>query len=1068
MTCGSCGTGLRDHAKFCDECGAAVAVPGGAAKYKQVTVLFADVVRSMGIAAAVDIERLREIMTELMERSATVIHRYGGTVEYTGDGVMAIFGAPIALEDHAFRGCLAALAIQEDEQRLAGEVQRRDGLALRLRIGLNSGQVIADEIDSGRLGYSATGEAIGFAQRMESAAPPGGVMLSESTARLVENAVTLGEPEYVRIKGRDDPVLARRLIGIGLPGGRGRRAEVGMVGRRSEMSTLATMVDRTVAGHGEVANVVGPAGIGKSRMARETAALAAARGLQVWWVFCESHARDIPFHTVRRLLRVVNGIEGLDARAARARLREHLPNADPVDLHLLDDLLEIAAQDRPVPQIDPDARRRRLIALLGSMSLNRTTSALVVIEDAHWIDPVSESMLADLLGVVTRAPSMALITSRTEHQGALTKLRDSQSIVLAPLDDSDTAALLDELLGSDPSIRAVAEVIAVRAAGNPFFAEEMVRELAERGLLTGDPGSYVCLADVAELTVPATVQAVIAARIDRLGASAKQTLNVASVIGHRFGVDLFAALGITPVVDELISAELIDRVQFSPIDTYIFRHPLIRAVAYESQLRSDRAETHRRLAVAMRASEPPLEEENAALIAGHLQAAGRAVEAYSWHMRAGVWSTARDLAAARLSWDRAQLIADGLPEDMPERPAMRIAPRTMLCATDYQGGAVDEAHGRFAELRGLCDAVGDKVSLAIGMTGPLTELVYGGHIRAGSRLATEQMELLESIGDPDLTMPLSFLAFAAWFENGEIDEIARWSQIVIDLAGGDPQSGAGFGVGSPLAIALTWRGFARYWLGRAGWRHDLHDAVAMARRSSSPAGQYAATLAAALTWSYAFAIQNGVLRADDDKVRALGDGVLIAESSGNDVALSLAEYGLGIALLSRDTATDRDRGLMTMTKVRDTWMNKNVALQDVPIAELWIAREVARRDGHAASIPVMRRVVDELHEEDRLGYCVWATGVLVGSLLVRGRDHDLAEAQAAVERLGAVRAEQESAIRAVSLVRLRALLARARGDLAGFRELVGRYRVLSESYGFDGHCDWAQAMGENHGQTPTR
>jgi class 3 adenylate cyclase len=202
VACGSCGTDLRDNARFCDTCGSQL-VSVDTAKYKQVTVLFADVVRSMDIAAALDIERLREIMTEVVERSAVAVARYGGTVEYHGDGVMALFGAPVALEDHAFRGCLAALAIQEEANRLAGEVARRDGVALRLRVGLNSGRVIAGEIGSGSLGYAATGEPVGFAQRMESVAPPGGVMLSESTARLVEHLAVLAEPEWVHIKGAD-------------------------------------------------------------------------------------------------------------------------------------------------------------------------------------------------------------------------------------------------------------------------------------------------------------------------------------------------------------------------------------------------------------------------------------------------------------------------------------------------------------------------------------------------------------------------------------------------------------------------------------------------------------------------------------------------------------------------------------------------------------------------------------------------------------------------------------------------------------------------------------------------
>ena len=217
--------------------------------------------------------------------------------------------------------------------------------------------------------------------------------------------------------------------------------------------------------------------------------------------------------------------------------------------------------------------------------------------------------------------------------------------------------------------------------------------------------------------MPATVQAAIEARIDRLSTPARRTLTAASVIGARFDADLLAKLEIDAVFDELISAELIDQVRFTPTAEYAFRHPLIRAVAYESQLKSDRAQWHRRLAAAIQEREPAAAEENAALIAEHLESAGELHAAYGWHMRAGAWSTNRDLDAARLSWERARRIADALPDDDPDQLSMRIAPRTMLCATDYQDRAVQESRGRFAELRELCSAAGDKVSLAIGMTG---------------------------------------------------------------------------------------------------------------------------------------------------------------------------------------------------------------------------------------------------------------------------------------------------------------------------------------------------------------
>jgi class 3 adenylate cyclase len=269
VACGTCGTELRDGDKFCHECGAPIIVSHKPAEYKQVTVLFADVVHSMDIAAAVGAERLREIMAELADRCAAVVERYGGTVDkFTGDGVMAVFGAPVALEDHATRACLAALGVQEEAKRLAVDVQERDGVDLQLRVGLNSGQVIAGEIGSGPFGYTAVGEQVGLAQRMESVAPPGGVMLNKSTARLVEGAVVLGDSELVHIKGADEPVCARRLFGVSERHRTVARAESNLVGRRWEMSAVEGLLDRAIEGHGTVVGVVGSPGIGKSRVVR--------------------------------------------------------------------------------------------------------------------------------------------------------------------------------------------------------------------------------------------------------------------------------------------------------------------------------------------------------------------------------------------------------------------------------------------------------------------------------------------------------------------------------------------------------------------------------------------------------------------------------------------------------------------------------------------------------------------------------------------------------------------------------------------------------------------------------
>ena len=246
FACATCGTELRPAAKFCDECGSPTKASAASAEYKQVSVLFADAVHSMDIAAAVGAERLREIMGELVERAAAVVQRYGGTVDkFTGDGIMAVFGAPVALEDHAFRACLAALGIQDEAKRMAGGVAERDGIDLRLRVGLNSGQVIAGEIGSGALGYTAIGEQVGMAQRMESVAPPDGVMLSESTARLVEGAVVLAEPEMVHIKGPLEPVPAHRLIATSAD--QHTRSDPTLVGRTWELNTVTAWKGMSLA-----------------------------------------------------------------------------------------------------------------------------------------------------------------------------------------------------------------------------------------------------------------------------------------------------------------------------------------------------------------------------------------------------------------------------------------------------------------------------------------------------------------------------------------------------------------------------------------------------------------------------------------------------------------------------------------------------------------------------------------------------------------------------------------------------------------------------------------------------
>jgi class 3 adenylate cyclase len=1054
--CTACGTELRASAKFCDECGLPVAGAVTPAEYKQVTVLFADVVHSMDIAAAVGAERLREIMTELVNRSAAVVQRYGGIVDkFTGDGVMAVFGAPAALEDHALRACLAALGIQGEAKRLAVEVERHDGVDLSLRMGLNSGQVIAGEIGSGALGYTTVGEEVGIARRMESASPPGAVMLSASTARLVEGAAALGESELVQISGAAEPVAARRLLGVAPQHQRTGVSEATLVGRQWELAALAAMLDRSMAGRGCVVGMAGPAGIGKTRLAGEVLRVARNRGVKVFSTFCESHATDVPFGVVACLLRALGQIMGMDDQTARARMRAQFRDADPEDTLLLDDLLGIADPDVVLPKIDPDARRRRLTALISRAQLSRAEPTVFVLEDVHWIDAVSESMLAELLAVIPQTHWLVLITYRPGYRGALQHVAGAQTVALAPLSDAETMALVGELLGRDPSAAAIGEIIAGRAAGNPFFAQEITRELAERGVLEGQRGSYVCVSDAAEVRVPATLQATIAARIDRLPPAAKRTLAAAAVIGSRFGSDLLASLGIDVSVEGLINAELIDQVRFCAHAEYVFRHPLIRTVAYESQLKSDRAQLHRRLAAAIEASEPESADQNAALIAEHLEASGDLHAAYRWHMRAATWATNRDITTARKSWECAQKIADTLPADSPRRAAMRIAPRTMLCGIAFRV-PMNVAGARFEELRELCAAAGDEASLTIAMAGLVIDHVNQDRMREGSRSASDAMALIESVGDPTMTVGLSFAAIYAKVEGAEWSDVLRWSQRVIDLADGDPSQG-NFLFGSPLALAFTTRALACCWLGRSGWRDDLQQGLAMARNADPMC--YATVVA----YAYFPGITNGVLRPDDSAMRDVEDALRTAERSGDDLALALAQMTLGIALVHRQTDADRDRGQHLLAEVSEVFLRRGHNLGDLPLVAVYLARERARRGDRDEAIRLMRATVDHLFRDGRvLAWAVAATGVLVETVLDRGDQSDLkgdlAEAEAAIERLTAATADDGFGVGEVWLLRLQALMARARGDQASYRELFDRYRAVAESLDYEGHIMWADAM----------
>ena len=315
------------------------------------------------------------------------------------------------------------------------------------------------------------------------------------------------------------------------------------------------------------------------------------------------------------------------------------------------------------------------------------------------------------------------------------------------------------------------------------------------------------------------------------------------------------------------------------------------------------------------------------------------------------------------------------------------------------------------------------------------------------------MALLESIGDPTPTMGLAFIAFVNWLGVGEFGEILRWSQTIVDLAAGDPAKGAGFGMGSPLAIALAWRGTARWWLGRPGWRHDLHDAVAMARRSNPE------TLSGAVAWTYGFAMQYGVLRTDDSVVRASEDAVQTAQRASSDRALGLAAYTLAVGLLNQDAAADRHRGLELMMQTRDIWLRKR-ALFLIPVTDVWAARETARRGDRDAAIEVMRQAVDELRQAGTSSMAFGAPAFWwrrCWSVAPRAIWPKLKRRSTGWRTCWPTKIRRCSKSRCCGCARCCPVPA---ATTLPTGTLVSRYRAMAKSLGFEGHIAWAEAMVE--------
>jgi class 3 adenylate cyclase/tetratricopeptide (TPR) repeat protein len=796
------------------------------AERKQVTVLFADVSGSMDLAEQQDPEEWRKIMQRFFSILAEAVDKFEGTVDkFTGDGIMAVFGAPVAHEDHAQRACYAALQMLDDVSDYAAELRRGPGLNFSTRIGINSGEVVAGAIGEGAEGdYTAIGHTVGLAQRMEALAEPGKAYLTEHTAELAAGYLDLDDLGEFEIKGASQPIRVFELAGIGQARSRldlsRERGFSSFVGRAPETAALQAALDAAKDGDGGVVGLVAEPGVGKSRLCHEFAQGCRAQGLEVFEAQAQAHGTTTPFMPVLQMLRAFFGIgEREPEQLAREKIAGRALLLDPGftdDLPLMFDFLGVPDPDWPVAQLSAEARQRtlgRIVCRLVNAPSRRKTLVLVV-EDLHWIDEGSDVLLADLVASIEGTNPLAVLNFRPEYSPPWRRSASYREISLEPLAGEDTRELLRDLAGEDPSLDGLDEPIHERTRGNPFFIEEIVRELAETGHLEGERGAYRLARPIEDAGVPVTVQAVLAARIDRLDPAAKQLLQVASVVGKEVGG---RALGMTagldrdridPVLCELIEAGFLYEAELYPERVLAFRHPLTREVAYGTQLADGRAATHAAAARAMIELEPERLDELAALIADHMEAGGETLEAARWSARAAHWAGhSRPQDALRLWRNVTELAADlGQSEE-----TIGLGLLSRMMQLDYAwrlGMESDEAKKLAAEANEIATRAGDLRSLALLKL--LTAARPGVAHLASDWIAAadEAIRLADEAGDLDLQIAIRGPGCYAHMCAGDLDLVERTAAEIIDLGGGDPTLGAGIVIGCPPAWGLMARSIA--------------------------------------------------------------------------------------------------------------------------------------------------------------------------------------------------------------------------------------------------------------------
>jgi len=731
---------------------------------KQVTVLFADLKGSTELIADLDPAAARQLLDPALHHMMEAVHRYEGTVnQVLGDGIMALFGAPLAHEDHALRACYAALAMQTALRRYGDEVRRSHGLEMHMRVGLNSGEVVVRIISNDlHMDYSAVGQTTHLAARMEQLAPPGGIRLTAATLRLVEGLVQVQALGQFPVKGLPEPAEVFELTGASAIHRRfqavAARGLTRFVGRQHELATLKQALEQAAAGHGQIVAIVGEAGVGKSRLVYEFTQNDVPRTWLVLEGASVSYGKATPYFPVLDLLRRYMHLEERDeVRTIRAKVTGHVLTLDAALQDIIPALLallDVAPDDSPVLQLDPTQRRQRTLDVLKRLLLreSQVQPLLLVFEDLHWIDAETQALLDSLVGSLPTARLLLLVNYRPEYQHGWGSKTYYAQLRLDPLPPARAAEVLAALLGDGPSLAPLTQILMARTEGNPFFLEESVRTLVETGTLVGERGAYQLAQALPTIQGPATVQAVLAARIDRLPPEEKILLQTAAAIGTEVPVPLLQAIAELPEaslhrgLEHLQTAEFLYEMRLFPEQVCTFKHALTHEVAYSSLLHERRRILHARIAETMEEMAGDRVAEQVECLAHHALRGEAWAKALAYCRQAGEKAMTR--SAHREAVEYYEQARNALTH-LPETRDRREQALTLLLALRSALGPLGEYRRELAYLRkaeALATALDDSRRLAQVLSSLSLHRCTGGEYEQALVVTQRALELAMANG----------------------------------------------------------------------------------------------------------------------------------------------------------------------------------------------------------------------------------------------------------------------------------------------------------------------------------